>query len=301
MTLLWYKTDFIFSSYIHLSKLSCWNLLTHNPPTSLTHTHTHSPSIVTVWHSHQFSARISPCFQVPVPVWVWVLDSAWTSMRAAHISHLLTPATPSHSCHGSCSLTLLRPPPRHCDHTHTETCIGGGVASAGDGALMTPEERLFMMSWRVLRVSHVFPSIDAEVWLIFLLRSYSFCLAHSINLTTNTTHHKYTKTFRVPLCKLHTCNVRKQGRGHGGGAAVAGVGVSGRDIGIVRINRQQPPAQAVQVNDSATAIKTPAYVTKGRRKKTQNTWSKPQRASKQCTSGKNMASKTPNLFCNLRS
>lgn len=53
------------------------------------------------------------------------------------------------------------------------------------------------------------------------------------------------------------------GGGGGGGR------VSGRDIGIVRINRQQPPAQAVQVNDSATAIKTLAYVTKGRRKKPQ--------------------------------
>lgn len=71
----------------------------------------------------------------------------------------------------------------------------------------------------------------------------------------------------------------KRGRGHGGGAA-AGVGVSGRDVGIVRINRQQPPAQAVQVSDSATAIKSPAYVAKGRRKKAQNTWSKPQRGVK---------------------
>lgn len=57
-----------------------------------------------------------------------------------------------------------------------------------------------------------------------------------------------------------------EGGGGGGGGRV-----SGRDIGIVRINRQQPPAQAVQVNDSATAIKPPAYVTKGRRKKNPKT------------------------------
>lgn len=51
------------------------------------------------------------------------------------------------------------------------------------------------------------------------------------------------------------------------GGAAAGVGVSGRDVGIVRINSQQPPAQAVQVSDSATATKSPAYVTE----KTRNT------------------------------
>lgn len=48
--------------------------------------------------------------------------------------------------------------------------------------------------------------------------------------------------------------------GCSGGGGVGVGGVSGRDIGIVKINRQQPPAQAVQVSDSAT---------NGRRKKAQ--------------------------------
>lgn len=52
-----------------------------------------------------------------------------------------------------------------------------------------------------------------------------------------------------------------------GGRGGSGGGGGGWDTGIVRINRQQPAAQAVQVSDSATTIKPAAYVTKARKKK----------------------------------
>lgn len=72
------------------------------------------------------------------------------------------------------------------------------------------------------------------------------------------------------------------------GGGRSGGGVSGRDIGIVRINRQQPPGQAVQVSDSATTIKSPAYMMKGRRKKPKTPDPNHNGASKQRTSGNNM-------------
>lgn len=60
---------------------TCWHKNESSTPCTL--------SIVSAWHSHQFSTRISPFFPLRnfcMCVCVCVLNSAWASMQAAHIS-----------------------------------------------------------------------------------------------------------------------------------------------------------------------------------------------------------------------
>lgn len=138
---------------------TCWHKNESSTPCTL--------SIVSAWHSHQFSTRISPFFPLRnfcMCVCVCVLNSAWTSMQAAHISGFHYKAPQSFFSWSSL------PNPAYTSYTSLCGYTVSATTGAGDGLpwRATPPTPQCVSLWfpECVHVSYVFPSMHNDAWLI---------------------------------------------------------------------------------------------------------------------------------------